>query len=539
MFKLYIYLLLYLFFIASNVFAQADTITLLHVNDTHSCLSALGPRVSSLEGTQGGISRAATVIEMTKATEKNVLTLHAGDVFTGDLFFNKFFGVPEFQLMNKLGFDAMAVGNHEFDLTPFILDTALRKSFPLHSGFPLLSSNLILDDPAVQPLKDYIFPFTIKQYRDTKVGIFSLLTPETNIFSLPAPAVVDTNIIPVALAIIDSLNAEGCNLIILLSHLGINYDRQLAANVPGIDIIVGGHDHYTTETPIEVTNPTGKTTYIVQAGAFYKYVGKMKITVSANGIQVLDYKLIHLDQTIPEEPSINSAVNELIKEIEKTWGPVYSKQIGYAKDYFEEVAENLSEKGAHDTPTGNLVTDAFRWKTNTEIAITVGGSTAQPVYKGPLVATDAFRIVGYGFNEVNGLGYRIVKFKLTGADIIAGLEFGLSMAEYNDELLPQVSGMTYYYDLSKPVGERIVKAKVNRSPINPEEEYSITTNEFLYKALSDSSIIGRKITIIDPYVYADSTEFQVLSDYITSQKNISPEHRRNLIAVEQHDSLRK
>jgi len=533
MLKLFIYIISYLIFFATTTFAQTDTITILHVNDTHSCLSALGPRTSSLEGTQGGISRAATVIKMTKATEKNVLTLHGGDVFIGDFFFNKFFGVPEFRLMKKLGFDAMAVGNHEFDLTPAILDTALRKSFPPYGGFPLLSSNLTLDDPAVRPIKYYIFPFTIKQFGNTKVVIFSLLTPETNIFSLPAPAVVDTNMVPVALAMIESLNAKGCNLIILLSHLGINYDRQLAANVPGINIIVGGHDHYTTETPIEVTNPTGKTTYIVQAGAFYRYVGKMKIAVSSTGMQLLDYKLIHLDETIHEEPSVKAIVAGLIKEIEKTWGPVYSKQIGYAKDYFEEVANNLYEKGEHDTPTGNLVADAFRWKTKTEIAITVGGSTAQPIYKGPIVPADLFRVVGYGFNEVNGLGYRIVKFKLSGADIIAGLEFGLSMAEYNDELLPQVSGMTYYYNLSKPVGERIVKVEVNGSPIDPQREYSITTNEFLYYALSDSSIIGRKINIIAPYLYADSTEFQVLSDYIISQQNISPERKGNVIAIEE------
>lgn len=129
--------------------AQTDTITILHVNDTHSCLSSLGPRTPSLEGTQGGISRAATIIGMTKMTEQNVLTLHAGDVFIGDLFFNQFFGVAEFQLMLSLGFDAMAVGNHEFDLTPAILDSSLRNSFPPGYGFPLLSSNLILEDPSV------------------------------------------------------------------------------------------------------------------------------------------------------------------------------------------------------------------------------------------------------------------------------------------------------------------------------------------------------------------------------------------------------
>ncbi|MDD5607662.1 MAG: 5'-nucleotidase C-terminal domain-containing protein [Ignavibacterium sp.] len=513
----------------SIAFAQTDTITILHVNDTHSCLAPLGPRTTALTGTQGGISRAATVIGMTKMTEQNVLTLHSGDAFIGDFFFNKFFGVAEFQLMASLGFDAMAVGNHEFDLTPAILDTALRNSFPAGSGFPLLSSNLILEDPQVQPLKDYIFPYTIKQYGSTKVGIFSLLTPETNYFSLPSPAIVDTNIAVTALAMIDTLTSEGCNIIICLSHLGILYDQDLAANIPGIDVILSGHDHLRTDAPIEVTDPLGGTTYIVQADAFYKCIGKMKIAVSGNNMELINYTLIDLNESVSEEPTVKATVDGLMTEIENTWGPVYSQQIGTATDFFEEVAVNLGEEGAHDTPIGNLVTDAYRWKTETEIGITVGGLTAQPIYEGPLVAADAFRVVGYGFNEINGLGYRIVKIKLTGADLVAGLEFGLSNAEYNDELLPQVSGMSYSYDLENPVGERIVGVKVAGIPLDPQTEYSITTNEFLYYALSNPFIIGTNINIIDPYLYTDSSEFQVLSEYIIYKQTISPEYKGNVV----------
>ena len=155
--KIYFYFIPFFFLFTSIAFTQTDTITILHVNDTHSCLESLGPRNPALVGTQGGISRAATVIGMTKMTEQNVLTLHCGDVFIGDLFFNKFFGAAEFQLMNQLGFDAMAVGNHEFDLTPATLDASLRASFAPDSGFPLLSSNLILEDPQVQPGVPYFY----------------------------------------------------------------------------------------------------------------------------------------------------------------------------------------------------------------------------------------------------------------------------------------------------------------------------------------------------------------------------------------------
>ncbi len=140
-------------------------------------------------------------------------------------------------------------------------------------------------------MKDYIFPYTIKQFGNAKVGIFSLLTPETNVFSLPSPAVVDTSIAQTALAMIDSLTSQGCNLIICLSHLGIYYDQDLAANIPGINIIVSGHDHYRTDQPIEVSDPLGGTTYIVQADAFYKCIGKMKIAVTGSGMELIDYSI--------------------------------------------------------------------------------------------------------------------------------------------------------------------------------------------------------------------------------------------------------
>ena len=123
------------------------------MNDTHSCLAPLAPRNPDLSGTQGGIARAASVIGLTKMTETNVLTLHAGDSFIGDMFFNNYFGAAEFQIMDVLGFDAMTVGNHEFDLTPAQLDTACHYGL-MPGGFPLLSANLILDDPSVQDLKN-------------------------------------------------------------------------------------------------------------------------------------------------------------------------------------------------------------------------------------------------------------------------------------------------------------------------------------------------------------------------------------------------
>ncbi|MGE5499468.1 MAG: bifunctional metallophosphatase/5'-nucleotidase, partial [Syntrophothermus sp.] len=367
-----------------------DTLTIVHVNDTHSTLAPMAPRTEDLKGTRGGIARAATVIGSAKMTEPNVLTLHGGDAMIGDLFYNTIFGVAELRLMNALGFDVMALGNHEFDLGPATLCQALDSSLT-DGGLSIVSSNLIMEDPELCRLKSIVKPFLIKEYGNLKVGIFSLLTPAANLLSSPSPAVVDTGINASITNALTQLIGSGCNVIILMSHLGIENDKLLAQSVPGIDIIISSHDHFTTVKPEEVDNPAGTKTYIVQAGSNYSHVGKLQLIVDARGKKKVKYDLVELNKKIPELAEIRDAVDELIAEIEKMYGPVYTAKIAEAAGTFYEAAEKLYLPGDHDTPLGNLITDAFRWKTGTQVAIEAGGSLAQPIWKGPVVAADVFR----------------------------------------------------------------------------------------------------------------------------------------------------
>jgi len=505
-------------FTVNTVFAQTDTLTILHVNDTHSNLAPLGPRDTNLEGTQGGIARAASVIGMSQMTDPNVLTLHGGDAFIGDLFFNVFFGVAELQLMNAMGFDAMAVGNHEFDLTPYALLQALDTAF-VAGGFPLLSANASLANDSIAGLRNYIFPYTTKQLGNLKVGIFGMTTPETMLLSNPKPVIIDTseyNTMLIAASMVDTLAALNCDVIICLSHMGFYADQAIASNVPGINVIVGGHDHYLLDTPVEVTNPMGNPTWIVQTDAFYKYVGKLQLTVNNGVVTLLNYNAIHLDQSIPEEPSIKSVVDGLLAEIEAIYGPVYSQQVTYCGETFEEVAHSLTEPGWKDTPIGNLVTDAYRLTFGTDIALQAGGSTAQPLYEGPLVGADFFRCVGYGFNTDNGLGYRMATFNMMGYAIRAGLEFGLSGIETADEFFIQVSGMKYVYD-SDSLKIVLDSTFVNNSQLNLTNSYSLATNEFVPMFLD---VLG--IPYSNLHIYSDTTEFEVLVGYASQFDTLYP-----------------
>ncbi len=506
-----------IFLTAIRCNAQTDTITILHVNDSHSGLAPYGPRGTDLKGTRGGIARAASVIGYTKMTEKNVLTLHAGDFSVGDIFYNAYFGVPELRILSALGCDAMAVGNHEFDLTPATLKQVLDTAFVGGGAFPLLSANCVLEDSTVRSLKKYIQSYTIKTYGSTKVGVFGLTTPSTNLLSQPAPAFLDTNLIQISSAMVDTLKAKGCKVILLLSHLGYDLDSLVASYVPGITMIIGGHDHYVFQTPRTVVNLAGDTIPIVQAGAHYSHIGMMHIAVTGSKVKMLDYTMMPLDENIPEEPNTKAVIDNLMQGVEAMFGPVYSQKLTSAHDDFDEIAENLTSEGNHDTPVGNLVTDAFRAETGADIAIEVGGSTADKLYKGVIVGADIFRMIGYGYNTDNGLGYRLATFKMSGSALAQGLEFGLSDIEHNDEFLVQASGMKYSYDPKASVYNRLRNVTVGNFALDTGKIYTVAANEFAALFLSS---IG--IPFTDLHIYKDTSEYQVVAAYVAKQDSIKP-----------------
>ncbi len=510
---------------------QNKTITLLHLNDTHSNLAPLGPRDVHLEGTVGGIARAATVIKMNRWHDRNALVLDAGDVFIGDIFFNAMFGVPELKMLKNMGVDAMAVGNHEFDLTPATLLSSLNAAFK-GEGFPLLSANTVLDAPEVQPLKQYISPYTIRKVDGVRIGIFGLTTPETNILSQPSPAFIDTNFVQIAGEMVQKLKSQNCSVVILLSHLGFEYDQIVASYVPGIDFIIGGHDHLVLQHPVPVVNPSGGTTYIMQAGAFYQYIGKLRFTLRHGKVSIVDYDLIHLDKLVPQDPFVALKVKALERQIEAVYGPMFTKKVAFATADFKEEADSLLYPGSHDTPVADLVTDAFRAYTHTDVAITAGGSTAQPLYHGPIVGDDVFRVMGYGFNTDNGLGYRLATCDVTGYDLIIGLEFGLSGIEADDENFLQVSGMTYTYAVDRPAGSRIVDVKIGGEDIDFAKTYTVTTNEYILTILKDYVAPLTGMTISNPKVLEGIAEYSVVEGYVEALGTISPSVGGRITAIQ-------
>ncbi|MBP1679107.1 MAG: Metallophosphoesterase [Bacteroidetes bacterium] len=504
-------------FLSIPLAAQVDTVTIFHVNDSHSNLSTLGSRDALLDGSLGGIARVATAVGMTRMEDPEALVLHAGDISIGDLFYTQYFAVAELRFLLALGFDAMTLGNHEFDLGPGYLKEMLDTAF-VDGSLPLLSANAVLEDPLAQDLKAYVRPYTVKQVGGTSVGIFGLTTPTTNLISNPAPVFIDTNFIATAARMVDTLKAKGCQVVICLSHLGYLYDQYVASSVPGIDAIVGGHDHFTFVTPNAFLDPLGDTTWIVQASSYYLNAGKLRLVVEGGQARLLDFSLIPIDSSIPKEPTADASVQALIAGIESTYGPLFSTPVGVVADYCEEVVLELKTLGSKDTPIGNLVADTWRAFLQTDVGVQAGGSTAHPLYAGPITGADVFRVCGYGFNTDNGLGFHLAKFSMSGMALQMGLEFGVSDLESTDDFLLQVSGMTYKYDPTAPPYSRVHSVFVGGAPLELFRMYTVGANEFTAMVLETMGLPYE-----DLHVYSgDTTEFQVLLAAISTAAVVQP-----------------
>ncbi len=204
-------------------------------------LDASGPRGEDLSGTVGGLAKATSVLARARRQDPAALLLHSGDVLQGDLFFNAYFGVPELTWMVSMGFDAMTLGNHEFDPGPEGLAGILAMAFG-EGSVPLLSANA--GSLGETGLGSFVSPSLLKDAGGVQVGVFGLTVPDDPL-CMNAPVTLDPDVAAVAAREVAALRASGAEVIVLLSPdlLGFVRDTALAESVDGIDVVLGGHDH--------------------------------------------------------------------------------------------------------------------------------------------------------------------------------------------------------------------------------------------------------------------------------------------------------
>ncbi|SHL58777.1 bifunctional metallophosphatase/5'-nucleotidase [Roseibium suaedae] len=464
--------------------AFADyTLTILHTNDLHSRIESINKYDSTCgaedEGEGkcfGGVARVkAKVDEMRKALEgKNYLLLDAGDQFQGSLFYTTYKGAAAAEFMNLIGYDGMAVGNHEFDDGPAGLAGFLDKV-----KFPVISSNL---DMANEPLlKDRVAETLVFERGGEKIGVISSLAEDTVETSSPGAGVGFINSENALKAAVAKLQAEGVNKIIALTHEGYVKDKEIAANVPGIDVIVGGHSHTLLSNtqekaegpyPTVVKNAEGKDVPIVTAYAYSKFLGDIEITFDDEGNVIkAEGEPILLDASVKPDEAVLARVAELAKPLDEVRNQVIAESTGV-------IEADRTICRAQECEMGNLVADAMLDRVKAQgiqIAIQNGGGLRASIDAGPVTKGEVLTVLPFQNT--------LATFRLKGADVVAALENGASQIEEGAGRFSQVAGLKYTFDKSKPAGERISDVMVEENgafaPLEADKVYGVVSNNYM------------------------------------------------------------
>jgi 5'-nucleotidase / UDP-sugar diphosphatase len=504
--------------------ALADyELNILHINDLHSRIEAINKFDSTCSAEEegkgecfGGVARLKAAIDAQRQamTGKNVLLLNAGDNFQGSLFYTTYKGAVEAEFLNLMKFDAMTVGNHEFDDSEDGLATFLDKV-----QFPVVTANVAAS--ASSKIGDRIKPFIVLDQGGQKIGIVGAVANDTAELSSPGPNVLIGDDVADITAAIGELKKQGVNKIIALTHVGYPRDLAAIAKIPDVDVVVGGHTNtFLSNTsdkaegpyPTLVDNPGGYKVPVVQAGAYTKYLGNLKVIFDDAGVvKASSGEPIVIDSSIKPDEAVLARIKELAGPIEELKNKIVAESAAPI-DGSREVCR------AAECAMGNLVADAILDRTKSQgmtIAITNGGGLRASIDGGPVSMGEVLSVLPFQNT--------VATFQLKGSDLLAALENGLGQIEEGAGRFPQVSGMKYSFDKSKPPGSRVVSVEVKEGdafvPLDPAKTYGIASNNYM-RAGGDGYAVFAKAGM-NAYDFGPNLEL-VVADYLAANRPYKP-----------------
>lgn len=505
---IWIFMVLSLFPFSFSHGGQVE-IRILHVNDFHGFAESYHPLGSN--ELLGGISYlSGKAKELRK--ERPSLLLSAGDMIQGNNWANLFQGESVINLMNEMRFDAMVVGNHEFDFGQEIL-----KKRVVESSFPILGANV----EGLSPLKPYI----IKELYGLRIAIIGVTTEDTPISTHPKNVVGLTFLSPVDTVekYVKELRGQS-DVLIVLSHIGYSMDRVLAEKVKGIDVIVGGHSHTRINEPVRVGD-----VIIVQAWEHGKALGVLDLTIGRG--KIVRFKG-RLEEIKPIRGKEDRATASLVEKYKKRVDAALNEEIGAAEVDLD--GENVRRR---ETNLGNLIADVMRSVSGADVTLINGGGIRASIKKGITRVKDVYSVIPFD-------NY-IVAIKLTGKEIGEALEHGVSGVEDGEGRFPQVSGLTFEYSPSQKRGSRIRAIFIAGKPIDPDREYIVATHDFLaaggdgyqsfreaIQSSKDFSVAGSMMKD-EKIAYSDSGPWlrDVLVEHIREKKKIAPKIEGRIVEV--------
>ena len=464
-----------IFFSVSAGFAAENyRLTILHTNDFHARFERISKYDSACGVTDnaegkcfGGSARLVTAIELARQRNPNSILVDGGDQFQGTLFYTYYKGRLAAEMMNKLGYDAMTVGNHEFDDGPEVLS-----GFIDAVTFPVLMSNA--DISAEPRLLGKLAKSAVIERGGEKLGLIGLTPVDTRDLASPGDNISFTDPVAAVQREVDELTAKGVNKIIVLSHSGYGVDQRVAADTTGVDVIVGGHsntflsnisDRAEGPYPTMVGN-----TAIVSAYAYGKLLGELTVLFDeAGGVVSAAGEPLIMDAGVDEDA-------QTVRRIAKASAPLEAIR----QKIVAHVGAEMIVGGcrARECEMGVLIADAMLESVKSQgvqIAIQNGGGIRASLDTGEVTMGEILTILPFQ----NTLS----TFRVSGATLLAALENGVSQVEEGAGRFPQVAGLTYAFDPAGTVGKRVSDVRVLHSgravPLDPVKLYSVVSTNYL------------------------------------------------------------
>ena len=456
-----------------------DSLVVLHTNDIHAHLL---PYLDLHGATVGGAAARAALIERLRAPGRKTLLLDAGDVFQGTPLYNFFRGVPDYRSMTLMRYDAGALGNHELDDGPASWLRARTEA-----RFPILSANVFVagdsawaeglspvpaevrrgarwmggvrvgDDAQLRYLAT---PYVVREVDGVKIAILGLTTSEIAWIVSRArnPGVAVSDPIQVASALVPMLRARA-DVVIALTHVGVDVDSALASRVPGIDLIVGGHSHTFLWQPVLVTHPDSngaRSTPIVQAGRWGERVGRVALAIGPGGIGGLT------DALIPVRPGDGEdrQVAAMLRPFRDSIATAMDKPV-----FQSPVAVSMSGLRQGETALGDFVADVILETAHADLAIMNSGGVRAPLPRGTVTVGDIYTVLPFDNT--------VVTVPMKGWQVRELLDF--IAARLGKGGFAQVSGVQFVIRRG-----RAAEIRVGGTVLDSDRVYRVGTIDFLY-----------------------------------------------------------
>ena len=457
-----------LFFICFYIPSHAVTkIQLLHTSDIHSQWDNSGSPVGL-----GGIARLKTLSDQLRGQNENTLMLDSGDWTEGSIFFTLKSGESSHQIMEALNYDAIVLGNHEWLIGPNDLYQAFKGS---GSKLPVLGANIDMKRLSGDiKLGDFIKPYIIKNVGGKKIAILGLSTFEI---------IYDAFFEPVELQSAAKIGAriakylkeeQKVDVVIALTHIGVQSDRVLAEISPHIDLILGGHTHVLFSEPLYVENKP-----IIHIGKWGWYLGQYEIEIDDNNkVKLSKHKIHQIDSSIKEDLKIQGMVSGMQKLLEQKMGPIFSD-----KSVFSKVNLNLNHE-IIENALGNWTVDAYRESIQADLAIDNANYASRPLYAGYSNTVDLFNMLPHTYSQSSDKTWTVKSFQVNGfiLKLLSNLMFAAGSGL-------KVSNATIQLDLDESVAP-IKKFKIGNREISPLKTYTVAGTDGVLQALGMLRLFG-------------------------------------------------